>query len=181
MKVHLVGSITGNQKRYKQIIDTIEEQGHTIVTYHFATRTLADIAKETPDDTEIYRRNALKWIKQADVIIFEATTPSIGTGYELALSVDFKKPVIILYEPNEQNAPHPMLSYNERIQVIPYSIDDLRNVLADALEISSKHMEVRFTLILPGEIVTYLDEVAKNGKTKSDYLRDLIKKDMKKE
>lgn len=181
MKIHVIGSISGNQERYKEIIKCIEVNGDTVITNHYSLRTLEEVAQETPADTESYRKKSLEWIKQADIIIFEATKPSFGTGYKLAVAIDLKKPIIIIYEPNVSNAPlHSLFYYNERIQVVGYTLSELPLILKDAIDIAIKYIEVRFTLILPGDIISYLDDVAQNGKNRSEFIRDLIRREMRK-
>lgn len=181
MKVHFKGAITGNKNRYKYIIDLIEQQGHTVLTHYFASRSLEQISHKTPAESETFKKKSIEWLREADVIIFETTIPSIGTGYEIALAAQFKKPVIILYEPNEINTPHPVLyTYDDRIQVLSYNPEELNTIIKDSLDLASQFTEVRFTMILPGNIVAYLDEVAEHGTTRSGYIRELINKDMNK-
>ena len=51
-------------------------------------------------DTTIYNRD-MKWLKSADTIIAEVTTPSLGVGYELGIAEKLKKPILCLYRSGE--------------------------------------------------------------------------------
>ena len=45
----------------------------------------------------------LSWVNEADIIIAECTSPSLGVGYELREAITKAKRVIILYKPNPEN------------------------------------------------------------------------------
>jgi len=62
-----------------------------------------------------------------------------------------------------------------------YTEETIREILSYWLEEARNFLESRFTMILTSKIKTYLNEIAKSGTSRSDYIRNLILKDMKKE
>jgi hypothetical protein len=53
----------------------------TVLTEHFGDPALTD-AGESLDDRFIHDRD-IAWLRQADVLVAEVTTPSLGVGYEI--------------------------------------------------------------------------------------------------
>lgn len=186
MKIHFFGSLTGNtmmlngKSNYQTIVDYVEKLGHKIITKHYVNKKLEEVLQESEKKHSSYIKKMKHWLKSADIVVVEVTKPEIGTGYELALAVDYGKPVIALYA-NGQNSPVLAGQETDQIQHLEYDRESLYKILEDSLEDASEQMDVRFNFFISPKIGTYLDWVAKNLKLpRAVYLRRLIEEDMKK-
>lgn len=62
-----------------------------------------------------------------------------------------------------------------------YTLDGLKEVLADAFEFANELLTTRFTMLMPPELTRFLDEISKKeGIPRSEFIRDLIAVEMKK-
>lgn len=186
MKIHFFGSLTGNKMKagnkthYEKIVETIEKLGYEVITTHSVTKKLEDVLKEPIEHHKEYIKKMKSWIKKADIIVAEVTRPEIGTGYELALAVDYGKPVVALYT-NGQDSPILAGQESDQIQHLEYDSYNLERVLKDALKVARTQMDVRFNFFISPKIGCYLDWIAKKKKVpRAVYLRRLIEEEMKK-
>jgi len=102
MKIYFAGAIRGGRddaKLYKEIITFLENKGQ-VLTEHVGYQDLDSMGEKGGIDTTIYNRD-MKWLKSADTIIAEVTTPSLGVGYELGIAEKLKKPILCLYRSGE--------------------------------------------------------------------------------
>ena len=100
MKIYFGGSISGgraDQEIYGRIIELLKEHG-TVLTEHFGNASLT-AAGEALADCDIHDRD-LNWLQDADVLVAEVTTPSLGVGYEIGRAVEWGKRIICLYRPS---------------------------------------------------------------------------------
>ncbi len=65
-----------------------------------------------------------------------------------------------------------------RMLISEYNENNLEEILKEGIEYLSDELSSRFTMILPNKLLKYLDEVAKKGISKSDYIRNLITEKM---
>jgi len=97
MKIYFAGSIRGGRHyadSYLEIIKHLEKYGE-VLTEHVGDKNLA-VDGEKQSDKYIHDRD-LKWVNDADVIIAEVSTPSLGVGYEIG-KVEGEKHVLCLYK-----------------------------------------------------------------------------------
>lgn len=134
MTIYFAGSISGgrgDQAVYKQIIDLLKQHG-TVLTEHFGDATLTS-AGESLSDCAIHDRD-LEWLKKADVLVAEVTTPSLGVGYEIGRAAEWGKRIICLYRPSPGRRLSGMIAGSGGIVVRPYEdVAQLSAILADAL------------------------------------------------
>ena len=101
MKMYFSCSLTGgraDQKIYGAIVDYLVAQGHDVLTTHLAKpEVMAEEQVISP--REVYERD-IAWVKEADVLIAEVSTPSHGVGYEIAAALTLSKPVLCVYRQN---------------------------------------------------------------------------------
>lgn len=180
MKIHFMGPIDGNKERYKRIISRIEELGHEVVTKHSIERKMSDIVHESDSDTELMAKKLERWIRQADLIMFEVTRQEVSIGYEIATAINMMKPVIVLYEDMGKNVPHGLKGIkSDRVQVHAYSEETLDELIELAIDYAGETADVRFNFFITPSIGRYLDWVAQQKKLpRSVYLRNLIELDM---
>jgi nucleoside 2-deoxyribosyltransferase len=121
MTIYFAGSISGgrgDQAIYRQIIDLLKQHG-VVLTEHFGDVTLTS-AGENLADCAIHDRD-LEWLRRADVLVAEVTTPSLGVGYEIGRAVEWGKRVICLYRPSDQRRLSGMIAGCAGVEVLEYS------------------------------------------------------------
>lgn len=137
MTIYFAGSISGgrgDQAVYKQIIDLLKQHG-TVLTEHFGDASLTS-AGEDLTDCAIHDRD-LEWLRRADVLIAEVTTPSLGVGYEIGRAVEWGTRIICLYRPSEGRRLSGMIAGSAGVVVREYSdAAQLPSILKEALAIS---------------------------------------------
>ena len=97
-KIYFSCSITGgrlDEAMYTAIVDDLQAQGHEVVNSHLARQGVM-LLEQVLDPREVYQRDVF-WIKGCDAVVAEVSTPSHGVGYEIALALALRKPVLCLY------------------------------------------------------------------------------------
>ena len=100
MEIYLAASIRGgrdDRQLYERLITFLNQQHH-VLTEHIGNPNLTADGETELSDQEIRNRD-VAWLTASDVVVAEATHPSLGVGYELAMAEQLKKPTIILYRP----------------------------------------------------------------------------------
>ena len=137
MTIYFAGSISGgrgDQATYSQIIELLKQHG-TVLTEHFGDATLTS-AGENLADSDIHDRD-IEWLRRADVLVAEVTTPSLGVGYEIGRAVEWGKRVICLYRPSAERRLSGMITGCGGIVVRTYTdTAQLPSILIEALAIS---------------------------------------------
>ena len=132
MKIYFAGSIRGGRgdaALYAQIIELLGEYGE-VLTEHIGDETLSYLG-EGVDAGYIFERDT-DWIRDADVVVAEVTTPSFGVGYEIGLAESLDKRILCLYREQEDRKPSAMILGNRYLSISQYeSISDIEDVLRD--------------------------------------------------
>lgn len=101
MNIYFSCSLTGgrdDQSVYAALVGYLLAQGHNVLTAHLA-RPEVMVEEQVISPREVYERD-IAWVKEADVLIAEVSTPSHGVGYEIALALTLSKPVLCVYRQN---------------------------------------------------------------------------------
>lgn len=101
VKIYFAGSIRGGRQDkdlYLQLIKYLEKYG-AVLTEHIGDSNLTSSGEQLPSE-KICARD-VSWVKEADVIVAEVTTPSLGVGYELGLAESLHKKVLCLFRTGE--------------------------------------------------------------------------------
>lgn len=115
MNIYFAGSIRGGR------MDT--ELYHRIILYmqktdNVLTKHVGDLKmQENATDKEIFIRDTA-WLRKADILIAECTSPSHGVGYELAYAEKHNIPVHIFYRGGINLSA--MLTGNPYFNIHPY-------------------------------------------------------------
>ena len=137
MTIYFAGSISGgrgDQAVYKEIIDLLKQHG-TVLTEHFGNASLT-AAGEDLDDCAIHDRD-LEWLRRADVLVAEVTTPSLGVGYEIGRAVEWGTRVVCLFRPSAGRRLSGMIAGCAGVVVRQYSdAAQLPSLLSEALATS---------------------------------------------
>ncbi|MBM3807894.1 MAG: nucleoside 2-deoxyribosyltransferase [Acidimicrobiia bacterium] len=134
MTIYFAGSIRGGRNDralYQQIIALLRRHG-TVLTEHIGNQKLT-ASGESMTDAEIHDRD-LEWLRRADVLVAEVTTPSLGVGYEIGRAVEWGTRVIGLYRPSPGRQVSGMIAGCDRVRVYEYaSVAELEPRLAELL------------------------------------------------
>ncbi|MGI5826622.1 MAG: nucleoside 2-deoxyribosyltransferase [Patescibacteria group bacterium] len=121
MKIYFAGSIRGgrdDKDLYFAIIKLLQNYGQ-VLTEHVGDMKLS-VMGENKAEVDIFKRD-LNWVKEADVIVAEVTTPSLGVGYELGKAEEFGKKVLCLYRPQDDRSLSAMISGNKNFIIKEYT------------------------------------------------------------
>jgi hypothetical protein len=134
--IYFAASISGgrgDQPIYVEIIRLLRSHG-TVLTEHFGDAALSS-AGEALADRDIHDRD-LDWLRSADVLVAEVTTPSLGVGYEIGRAVEWGKRVVCLYRPAEGRRLSGMIAGCTGVTVEKYNdVSDLASVIDRTLRI----------------------------------------------
>ena len=185
MKVHLITSRPTLEKditTLRHMVKIIEEKGHSIA-FEWIEKAYANISQGVADNnwTEIYKQN-LEVIAKADVIIAETSYENFGVGYQVAVAVQQKKPVLMIrHETADKNAFATGVE-DGWVKRKEYTEESLASILDQFLkdnDIQAKDM--RFNFFIDRPIYNYLRWAAyKTGKTKAEILRELVAREIDK-
>lgn len=133
MKIYFAGSVRAgrdDQNFYYSIVNKLKKYG-TVLTEHLGSESLSNQGEPGLTDTYIFERD-LSWVREADVLVGEVTTPSLGVGYEIGQADFMNKNILLLYRPVEGKKLSVMLSGNPRLKIVEYKkIEDISKILED--------------------------------------------------
>jgi len=135
MKIYFAGSIRGgreDKELYGEIIQLLSQYGG-VLTEHISDKNLTEMG-ELKNSSEIYRRD-IDWLNEADVIVAEVTTPSLGVGYEVAKAESLKKKVVCIYRDDGIKKLSAMIDGNPNIIKKKYqNVEELKTVFLSILK-----------------------------------------------
>jgi len=118
MKIYFAASVRGgrdDEDLYRALIIELTRYG-TVLTEHIAHPK--DVERGMTD-REIYERD-MGWLREADVMVAEVTTPSLGVGYELASAQQHGKRILCLFRTSSGRSLSAMISGAEELEVVEY-------------------------------------------------------------
>lgn len=132
MKIYFAGSIRGgrdDKELYSQVIAELQSYG-TVLTEHIGSLDLTEQG-ETHTESFIFERD-MKWVREADVIVAEVSTPSLGVGYEIGQAEAMSKPILCLYRSQEGKKLSAMIAGNAAVTIRPYeTLEEVQVILRD--------------------------------------------------
>jgi nucleoside 2-deoxyribosyltransferase len=130
-KVYFAGSIRGGREyadNYIKIIESLKND-FIVLTEHIGDKTLSDSGEINKTDDYIYNRDC-NWINEADFVVADVTMPSLGVGYEIRYGEDHNKPILCIYQNNENKKISAMISGNKNLTVHSYNnIEETYNII----------------------------------------------------
>lgn len=130
MKIYFAGSIRGgrdDKELYLEIINLLGKYGK-VLTEHIGDKTLSAMGEDGPTDEYIYDRD-MSWLNEADVVVAEVTTPSLGVGYEIG-KMENKKSVLCLFREQDGKRISAMIGGNKNVKIEKYkTIQDVKVIL----------------------------------------------------
>lgn len=138
MKIYFACSIRGGRDdadAYAELAQHIKSKS-TLLTEIFADGKLTSQGMNKPNS--VIWSTDIAWIKEADAIIAEVTSPSLGVGYEIAKAEEWNKPVLALFRDDGTRKLSAMVEGSPNTQTVYYStlteaqsaIDDFVNDFA---------------------------------------------------
>ena len=185
MLVHFVGSryeISKNIDHLRQLVEIIKREGHVLAD-DWVDEALAHQSEKEFKDTDwsLLYKDSVEAISRADAVIAETSTPSFSVGYQVALAVNMKKPILVL---NREGVEKSFFAsgIEAGIDYRKYTNSDVDTTVTEFLknnDIGTKDM--RFNFFIDRPIYNYLRWAAlKTGKTKAEILRELVKNEIEK-
>jgi 2'-deoxynucleoside 5'-phosphate N-hydrolase len=130
MKIYFAGAIRGGREDatlYLEIVKLLSAYGE-VLTEHVAAADLS-VLGESRDDRWIHDRD-LAWLSEADSLVAEVTTPSLGVGFEIAKATEWGKRVLCLFRPSAGRALSALIAGSERVTVCEYQTTaDVKEIL----------------------------------------------------
>ena len=131
MKIYFSGSISGGREDaalYAQIISLLKNHG-AVLTEHIGDASLSAKGEVNVTSEFIYARD-FTWLKQADVIVAEVTTPSLGVGYEIGIAEQWGKRILCLFRPSSGRRLSAMIASCPGLSLENYeTISDVESIL----------------------------------------------------
>jgi 2'-deoxynucleoside 5'-phosphate N-hydrolase len=130
MKIYFAGAIRGGREDaalYLKIVTLLRAHGE-VLTEHVAAANLS-VLGENKDDRWIHDRD-LAWLRDADCLVAEVTTPSLGVGFEIAKATEWSQRVLCLFRPSAGRALSALIAGSDRVTVREYkSLADVKEIL----------------------------------------------------
>jgi len=188
MIVHLTGSIRSMDEDImylRRIIKTIYENDGVLArdwvetAYHRGK--VGKIKDEDVDWQEVFDGN-MDAISRADMVIVEDTSHSFSKGYQTAISLQQKRPTLIL---SRKSLKGRFISgcKNKLLTLKEYKTEaELDRVVARFIKDNAiRSKDLRFNFFIDRPIYNYLRSVSyETGKNKSEVIRELIEREIKK-
>lgn len=95
MNIYFACSITGGREFepvFQALVEAMLADGQIVPTAHLATPEVREMEIVVAPE-EVYARD-IAWIRGADVLVAEVSTPSHGVGYEIGFALGLGKPVL---------------------------------------------------------------------------------------
>ena len=165
-----------------RIYKEIENLGHKHTSNLFSSEQAAKSFYEfsSKEHGEHYEKLFSKLIR-SDIIVVEVSIHSLTVGSIIQKGLDSRIPILALCRERQRKPFLDGIEYSEdRLLVVEYSNESLPIKLKEGLDYLEETLSTRFTMILPSDISKYLETLSHRGITRSEYIRNLILKDMRK-
>lgn len=111
-----------------------------------------------------------------DLLITFAGVESTAVGFQVAEAADRERYVLVLV-PEGQNA-NGIRAESKFLTLKPFTPQNLESILRDYLDKHRRGNLKRFNFVIPRHLADYLEWIPKGkGKSKSDFVRELIEKE----
>lgn len=122
MKIYFAGSIRGGRDDVSLYSEMISHLGcfGDVLTEHVGCTNLERQWEANLSDASIFARD-VDWLKAADVVVAEVSTPSHGVGYEIGLAETLGKPILCLVTFAKRESLSAMIAGNGHISLAEYA------------------------------------------------------------
>jgi 2'-deoxynucleoside 5'-phosphate N-hydrolase len=132
MTIYFAGSIRGGRGDLALYLEVIRRLGAygRVLTEHVGDSGL-DALGEEGSDREIHDRD-IAWLREADYLVAEVTTPSLGVGYEIGRAAEWGKPILCLHRRRSGRALSAMIGGSDGVKLRDYeSTADLDEIFRE--------------------------------------------------
>lgn len=184
MKITFLATIKGKKQYsddYKNIIQALHALGYKVFYEHVTDYSQEQLDSMSEDERIKFHESIMLKIKESNIVVAEVSYSSMGVGYLISTAMNWSKPVVMLYKGEKPTNLLTTLEESKRSVTLHYdNITNLFKILKSAIEYLSEQLDIRFTMLLDPEIVRQLDAISKQRNiSKSEYIRELIKRDKK--
>ena len=181
MNIYFTASVTGKKDyaaNYEEIVRVIKDLGHKVYTFINLISSGDNRALESLDKRVEIHKKLMQEISKCDLLIAEASYPSINVGYEITTALDKEKPVLVLHVSGR--VPVLLLGAEyDRLRTVEYSMNDIKKILNMYIDELSETVDTRFNFFISPKHQNYLDWVAKKLRIpRAVHLRKLLERDM---
>ncbi len=178
MNIYFAGStqlLDKQLKAYRQIIACLRA-GAAVVLDTWVVEAMNGRQNQSEPRALLQRERAL--LQQADAVVAEVATPSLGVGAMLMFAVDQHKPILCLYpdSANEAEISESVKGLSSSlVTTATYNDSSLESALKKFLQRAENEQFQKFNFIASKKITDFIEQNARReGKTKSEFLRDFI-------
>lgn len=136
MNIHFIASTKGGrqlQAAYSEIVSLLETHGY-VHGKQLSDPSLTSHGESALSSEAILDRE-LTELEQADVIVAEVTTPSLGVGYMIGKAEEKSKTIIALYQGDHLDKLSAMIRGNDNLSVHLYKTkEDLGEIFSKELK-----------------------------------------------
>ena len=136
MNIYFSCAITGgrqDQKIYQNLVDALIAAGHEVPTAKLSRPEVVE--EEAVISPQLVYQRDVDWVRDCDALVAEVTTPSHGVGYEIALAIEYGKPVFCCYRSGERVSKMITGNTSPNLRLCSYKIwDELSGYLCAFLE-----------------------------------------------
>lgn len=178
MKIYFAGStqsLNSQLATYRHIARYLKKQQATMLDT-WVVATMKGRAANSDSRVLLHREQAL--LQQADAVVAEVSTPSLGVGAMLMFAVEQHKPTLCLYPDTADEAD---ISESVKgltsslVTTATYNNTTLERILTDFLQQARDEQFQKFNFIANKKISDFIERQARREhKTKSEFLRDFI-------
>ena len=120
MNIYFAGAIRGGRNDAELYLSIIRFLGiyGTVLTEHVGNEDLL-LQEQFLSEGAIFKRD-MQWLAEADLVVAEVSTPSLGVGYELAVAEQMNIPCFCLFRRQENKKLSAMIAGNSFFQLINY-------------------------------------------------------------
>ncbi|MFH1399495.1 MAG: nucleoside 2-deoxyribosyltransferase [Candidatus Woesearchaeota archaeon] len=136
MKIYFAGSITGSREDvgiYLELIRHLRKYGR-VLTEHVGDKNLTTKGEVDISPQRIYQRD-MEWLKEADVLIAEVTSPGHGVGIEIGTAISQKKPILCLFRTNSGKNLSTIIKGCPHLKYANYlNLDEAKQIIDDFIQ-----------------------------------------------
>lgn len=187
MKVHLITSrqtLVQDIETLRRIRDIVRASGRSLTLDWIDTAYKRNVQDENhkANWNDIFRQN-VEAIAKSDVIIAETSHENFAVGYQVALALQQKKPILLLHHAIADKNAFATGVVDDWVQHKEYNDNTLEAIVNGFLDENDiKLKDMRFNFFIDRKIYNYLRWAAlRTGKTKAEILRDLVEREIDRE
>ena len=186
MIIHFVGS-TGAIKEdvsyFRAIYRVISAAENTIAFDWLQTAYERTISQEPQPENWISAIDtSMEAISRADIVVIEGTHSDYLQGYQTAVALEHKKPVLIVSRDSSKELPYTGIRHRMLSVKASRTEKDLVRIVGQFMPdntVTTK--DLRFNMFIDRPIHNYLRNMSyETGKNKSEIIRDLINREIQK-